>query len=511
MAVVRARVVARWLGGLLVAALLVVAPAGPARAAVTQGIQGTVTGDGNGLGNVGVWVVPVDPSTPVTGDISFSPCDIECDVFEVDSGGNFAFHLPAGEYWLLFTPTAGGDWAPEWWQDSPTREGSTKVTVAADTMTTVDPVLDHGGAVAGTIAQVDGTDDDVLVEAWLPDATMPSGFHRVAIGKADAEGHYRVDWLPTASGYRLHFLARKGHLEGWWQDAGSPVTAAPIAVDAPKTVTGIDPELDPWGTVTGRVTRAADGSAVAGAWVSGTFLTSYAGQRDAATKPDGTFTLPLPAGSWSLRFHGEGLAVRVVTPTTVTLGEQTTVDAVLEPTALVNLTRPSVVGTPRVGSTLTAKAGAWYPSGGTLARQWLRDGSPVAGATGATYPVGVADLGHRISVRVTVSRTGYATTKAGSDPTEPVARGVFRLGSTAVVRGTLRVGERLVAVPPTTTPSAARTYRWLRNGSPIAGATSSAYRLTRADRGTRIAVRITLTRPGYVTRVLTVTRTGLVR
>jgi hypothetical protein len=69
---------------------------------------------------------------------------------------------------------------------------------------------------------------------------------------------------------------------------------------------------------------------------------------------------------------------------------------------------PSVSGTPRLGQTLTFDPGSVTPDG-DVAVQWLRGGVPVDGATGTTYPLSAADLGHRISAGMTVTRDGYTT------------------------------------------------------------------------------------------------------
>src|SRR5690606_40310534 len=58
----------------------------------------------------------------------------------------------------------------------------------------------------------------------------------------------------------------------------------------------------------------------------------------------------------------------------------------------------------------------------TLSRQWLRDGATIPGATGASYVPVAADVGRRLSLRVTASRSGYATATATTPSTAPVAR-----------------------------------------------------------------------------------------
>ena len=70
--------------------------------------------------------------------------------------------------------------------------------------------------------------------------------------------------------------------------------------------------------------------------------------------------------------------------------------------------QPSIAGTAAVGQTLTGSDGAI--SGGTVsARQWLRDGVSIPGATGTTYDLVVADAGAEISFRVTATGEGGET------------------------------------------------------------------------------------------------------
>ncbi len=69
-------------------------------------------------------------------------------------------------------------------------------------------------------------------------------------------------------------------------------------------------------------------------------------------------------------------------------------------------TAPVIAGTAQVGAVLTATAGVW--SGNpvpVIARQWLRSGVAIAGATGATYLLVQADLGATITLRETATNT----------------------------------------------------------------------------------------------------------
>ncbi|WP_395691639.1 M4 family metallopeptidase [Nocardioides sp.] len=65
------------------------------------------------------------------------------------------------------------------------------------------------------------------------------------------------------------------------------------------------------------------------------------------------------------------------------------------------------------------------------------------------------------------------------------------------ISGTARVGKRLTAKPGTWTPPGVKlTYRWLRNGAAIRGATARTYQPVRADTGKRIAVKVTASKTG---------------
>ena len=66
------------------------------------------------------------------------------------------------------------------------------------------------------------------------------------------------------------------------------------------------------------------------------------------------------------------------------------------------------------------------------------------------------------------------------------------------VRGTAVVGRTLTASVGTwSAPGLSYSFRWLRNGTPIADRDRS-HRVIRADRGKRLSVRVTARRTGYV-------------
>ena len=158
---------------------------------------------------------------------------------------------------------------------------------------------------------------------------------------------------------------------------------------------------------------------------------------------------------------------------------------------------PMVSGTWFYGKTVTAAAGAWSPAPDSLGYQWLRDGQPISGAASATYTLGADDVGRQVSVRVTAVKAGYGTAQALSAG-HVVGGTKFSKTGAASISGTAKVGKSLTGKLGKFTPKPAKvTYQWLRNGQPIAGATKSKYKLTKADKGTKVSIKITATKPGY--------------
>jgi hypothetical protein len=84
-----------------------------------------------------------------------------------------------------------------------------------------------------------------------------------------------------------------------------------------------------------------------------------------------------------------------------------------------SVTPPSVTGTDGVGVPQACGGDVWsswagmqpsHDAYGYDGYQWLLDGSPIAGATGTAYTPPVADAGHQLSCKVTVTYTLFPTT-----------------------------------------------------------------------------------------------------
>ncbi|WP_157497473.1 MSCRAMM family protein [Leifsonia sp. Leaf264] len=176
---------------------------------------------------------------------------------------------------------------------------------------------------------------------------------------------------------------------------------------------------------------------------------------------------------------------------------------------------PRITGTVRVAATLAATVGAWAPAPTTLTYQWYRNGTAISGATGAVLKLGAADVGKRMTVRVTAARTGFATTARMSTQTTPVAQGRLTATPTPTITGTTRVGRVLTVHAGTWKPApVGLSYTWRRNGVAIAGATGTAtttYTLVKADVGATITCTVVSTKTGYVSVTKTTAKTAVVR
>jgi hypothetical protein len=174
--------------------------------------------------------------------------------------------------------------------------------------------------------------------------------------------------------------------------------------------------------------------------------------------------------------------------------------------APVNTRRPSISGTAKDGSTLSADRGTWTgPAPIGYAYIWLRCDSAgngcaaISGATGSSYRATTADVGRRLRVTVNASNSAGAVA-ATSDAIGPVAaHGSAPTPAAAPsISGTARDGSILTASPGSWRNSpTSYAYQWLRcdsnaaNCGAIAGANSRQYTVATADVGRRLRVAVT--------------------
>jgi hypothetical protein len=106
---------------------------------------------------------------------------------------------------------------------------------------------------------------------------------------------------------------------------------------------------------------------------------------------------------------------------------------------------PSITGTPADGQVLTCHPGTPAGSSAQLTYAWLRDLTPIAGATGSTYTAKGQDTGHHLQCQVTATDGGGSATATSAFVTIPVGGVPASAGETAVGTAVFKSGK--VSVP----------------------------------------------------------------
>ncbi len=178
----------------------------------------------------------------------------------------------------------------------------------------------------------------------------------------------------------------------------------------------------------------------------------------------------------------------------------------LLPVPPVNTARPTIGGTPREGSALTADPGSWTGSPTSYTYQWQDcDGllcSNISGGTGSSYTLQASDLGKTIDVVVTAANAG-GSTSAVSGQTSTVQTPPPPANTTLpTITGSARQGQTLTASTGSWSNSpSSYAYQWQdcsssSSCSNVSGATSSSYVLQSSDVGKTIDVVVTATNAG---------------
>ena len=243
------------------------------------------------------------------------------------------------------------------------------------------------------------------------------------------------DWAPAPVGLTYQWLADGTAVSG--QTATTlTVTAALLGKKISVKVTGSRP-----GYTSASATSAQTAAVIAATMTAGVPTVSGTAQvGQALTAASGTW-VPSDA-SFAYQWLADGTAVSGQTATTLTvtaalLGKKisvkvtgsrpgyTSASATSAQTAAViaaTMTAgvPTVSGTAQVGQALTAASGMWVPSDASFAYQWLADGTAISGATAASFTPTASELGKKISVMVTGSKSGYTSASATSAQTAAV-------------------------------------------------------------------------------------------
>ena len=428
--------------------------------------------------------------------------------------------------------TTPGSWSPaatysyQWYADN--------VAVSGATTSIFTPTAAQKGAVitAKVTATRDGyttavsasTDTAAVAPGVFVNSAPPTvtGVPQVGRPLTAAPG----TWSPSASyAYR-------------WVVDGTPITGAtgttytPTADDLRKTVT-----VQVTASQAG-YTSATLSSAATDPVAPGTFLNTSEPTISGVAKVG--VTLTANPGTWSpqpafaYQWFSDGAAIsgatgQTFTPTPAEYQHQLTLQvtatrrgyltalitsaqtAPVAPGVISQVQRPTITGRPVVGSTLTAHQGTWTVEPTTVAYKWLADGTPIAGATDATYSPTEAVLDQALTVQVTVSAEGYQPANGSSVATGSVVLGKTSFASPPKLSGQAIYGHTLtVSVGAATPADAVATYQWFRGPTPIKGATDSTYTLHSGDVGLFVTARVTLAAPHWESSTASVRTLGRV-
>lgn len=410
------------------------------------------------------------------------------------ANGSYSMRVAHRAYRVRASGTSAGQPFSVYWPSSGTRAGATDVVVDGTTsnadftvgrvqvQNTARPWI-SGGAKGGTTMTANkGTwsPGTTLAVQWLADGSPISG----ATGET-----YTPSRFSSGVRYAIRVTGTQAGLEpltvtsqqtapsaGLFAGAAFENRLAPSISGTPATGSTLTATNGEWSTTPTAFTYqwTADGTNIAGA-TARTFAPAEAhvGRRIAVT----------------VTATGGGTATATSAATTpVTRG------------TITNRVLPTVTGTPREGEKLTATGGTWSVDDPELAYQWLADGVEIAGARTSEIVLAAAQVGRRVSVRVTATKTGLTPASAESTRTAAVVADLEDIVNTArpTITGSPTVGGTLVASSGTWTPTPTSvTYQWRADGTAIAGATGASYSPTSAVLGRQLTVVVTARRAGH--------------
>lgn len=226
---------------------LVSAPAGVVTSGVSAVLQasGTITGtvtnrDGKPLPRI---CVRATVSGSTASGSFFGPGET---VTRKD--GTYALTgLPPATYVIQYQDCGRGGYGSRWYQQKPSPQSATPVTVTPGSTTTgVDEKLAPGGSISGVVTTSAGTALPGACVQAFDAATQSDGFTR-----ADRTGHYAVPGLATGS-YQVTFYPCRGGAQ-----LAAAVYPSPVAVTAPAAVAGVNGKLGVAGSIGGTVRDGA--------------------------------------------------------------------------------------------------------------------------------------------------------------------------------------------------------------------------------------------------------------
>ena len=214
--------------------------------------------------------------------------------------------LAPGDYRVQVS-ASGGTYAGQFYDDTNDWDDADRVTVTASTTTSgIDFSLDAGGSISGTVYQSDGTTPLANVDVWANTYDCCGGGNGT---RTASDGTYTISGL-SSDDYRVEVFANGQSFAGeFYNDTRDWFLASRVTVTASTTTSGVDFTLDSGGSISGRITKDSDSSAVANAWVwAETF--DCCGGNGAQSDSNGDYTITgLTTGSYRVSVYTDAVGL----------------------------------------------------------------------------------------------------------------------------------------------------------------------------------------------------------
>ncbi|MDF2506811.1 MAG: hypothetical protein K0Q52_670 [Microbacterium sp.] len=206
--------------------------------------------------------------------------------------------LAAGSYVVSFFPE-GTDLKREYWQGTFDYVQATPIVIDdGETRSEIDASLVQGGAIQGVVTR----EDDGSPIAGADVQALDGNNEIVAATTAGESGEYTLAGLPAGS-YRLRFASSDADVAAeYWKDTYDWNAATLITVTELQTIADVDASLAGIGYISGTVTRSVGDeplSAAVAFYAAGSGVDVFF----VDTNPDGTFRVPVVAGTYRVLFH----------------------------------------------------------------------------------------------------------------------------------------------------------------------------------------------------------------
>lgn len=424
---------------------------------------------------------------------------------QVDAAGAYTLQAPVGEV-ILAVVSEGRAVFDRWGATGTSIETAESVSLTVDGLLH-DVTLEASALISGTATVPAGYS---LGGRKVAVAVFPvSDPTAVAANYVTDTGSYAVGGLPAGE-YRVQFVSVIGGVYSeWWNNAPTPAKATRVTLaqagirgDVSASLATLQVMDSTAPKITGNPIVGQTLKVSTGAWTPGvTFSYAWYANGVAISKATGSsfvVTSTQLAKKITVKVTGRKASFSTVALTSAATG------TVLRP---LTAPTPTITGTAYVGKTLTAKPGTWT-TGTTLRYQWYVGGVAVPKATATTFKIPASAAWKTITVAVTGSKSGYATSKKTSKPTASVK--ALLTAPTPKITGTTQVTKKLTATVGTWTSGATLKYQWYKNGVAITNATGKTLTLSSSLVGKRITIKVTGSKSGYVTTTKTSAATAAV-